>query len=314
MKQAKRPGRALIIVICVIAVISSSVLALAATGIWQPFSWLGGDSTPEYEKPDLNNVAQEGIAPDPMTPAEDAISTDKPWYEFITYSAKEIHSYIVKGNKKNSDVKYVFYDPYDYNFGLTMEIDDTNVFDSSVPGKDLVMPCPFSSANQVDVSWSSSRGREYNEEISVGVEASFGTEYSALGLTVKTEIQGQFGFTFTATQSSEWGMEMSQSFSAVHFNSNGVPYQWKVVHYTVYMPLKVEVYKQNKKGEFVLESTTYCAIPTVEGTCREYIVNGVVYIEDWRTGEGIPLDEFWEDFMTESDLKKAYEGKLLPTT
>ena len=38
------------------------------------------------------------------------------------------------------------------------------------------------------------------------------------------------------------------------------------------------------------------------------------YIEDWRTGDGVPLDDFWDDFMTPEKLTAAYTNKLLPNS
>lgn len=295
--------KTVLVLVLVLAVLSGSVLAAAAGG-WLPTSWGGKTTDTEYEKPSLNEVAGEGVEPEPLTPEESAISTAKMWYEYITYSAEALHEQQV-----NKNMKFVYYDPYDYNYGTIMEIDDTNV--ASAGG--MSIPCPFSSANELDVTWSTSKseGTEWSSEFGLDVEQGF--EYGIGSVTASTNITVHLGHSQAGSKETEQGVEMSQVFSAVHCNSNGVPYQWKVVHYTVYMPLKVEIHKLNTKGEYILTDTKYMQIPTVQGTCREYIINGVTYIEDWRTGDGVPLDDFWDDFMTPKKLEAAYSNKLLPT-
>ena len=298
--------RIVLVSVLVLAVLSGTVLAAATAGGWVPAAWGGDNAETKYEKPSLNEVADEGVEPEPLTPDESAINTDKQWYEYITYTVEPMAEEKIDGN-----TKLVFYDPYDYNYGTIMEIDDTNV--ASRAG--MKIPCPFSSANELDVTWSTStvEGEEWSSEFGFDIEQAF--EYGVLKSTFTTTLAVHLGHTQAGSKETENGVEMSQIFSAVHCNSNGVPYQWKVVHYTVYLPLKVEVYKKDAQGEYILNSTQYMQLPTVQGTCREYIINGVTYIEDWRTGDGVPLDDFWEDFMTPKKLIEAYDSKkLLPTS
>lgn len=296
--------RAVLVSVLVLALLSGVVLAAAATGGWVPAAWGGNDADIKYEKPSLNEVAGEGVEPGPLTPEESAVSTSKMWYEYITYSAEPMHEKQVKDN-----MKLVYYDPYDYNYGSIMEINDTNV--ASMGG--MSIPCPFSSANELDVTWSTStvEGSEWSSEFGLEIEQTF--EYGAL-VTMTTGIHVQLGHTQAGSKETEQGVEMSQIFSAVHCNANGVPYQWKVVHYTVFLPVKVEIHKLGSDGQYIVTDTKYIQVPTVQGTCREYIINGVTYIEDWRTGDGVPLDDFWDDFMTPAKLEAAYANKLLPNS
>ena len=296
--------RIVLVSVLVLAVLSGTVLAAATAGGWVPAAWGGNNAETKYEKPSLNEVADEGVEPEPLAPDESAISTAKMWYEYITYSAEPLHEQQI-----TDKMKLVYYDPYDYNYGSIMEITDTNV--ASMGG--MSIPCPFSSANELDVTWSTStvEGTEWSSEF--GFEAEQAFEYGTV-VKMSTTLHIQVGHTQSGSKETEQGVEMSQIFSAVHCNSNGVPYQWKVVHYTVYLPVKVEIHKLGADGEYIVVDTKYAQVPTVQGTCREYIINGVTYIEDWRTGEGVPLDDFWDDFMTPAKLEAAYANKLLPNS
>ena len=299
--------RAVLVTVLAVVIVASSVLAVAAAGGWLPSAWGAKSTTVKYEKPSLNEVAGEGVEPEPLAPDESAISTDKQWYEYITYSVEPLEE-----QKVNARTLLKYYDPYDYNYGTIMEIDDTNV--ATYKGEEkLTIPCAFSSANELSVSWSTYKAEGTEWAVDVGLDFEQGWEYGA-GVKATTGFTIHAGYTHSGSKETEYGVEMSQTFSAVHCNSNGVPYQWKVVHYTVYLPLKVEIYKLDAKGEYILTDTKYMQLPTVQGTCREYIMNGVTYIEDWRTGDGVPLDDFWDDFMTPKKLTAAYKDKLLPNS
>jgi len=304
MKRSRKLRTALLAVL-VLALVGGSTLAVAAAGGWLPASWTGSENSDmKYEKPSLNEVANEGVAPAPMEPDASALSTDKPWYEYITYSAEAVGEYEV------DNIKYKYYDPYDYSYGLIMDIKDTNVATTGT-GRDTI-PCPFSSANEVSVTWSASTANHFDHSIEVSADPEYGFETDGM-------IKHHFTITAHVGYSHEWGVEyeegveLSQTFSAVHYNSKGAPYQWKVVNYVVSLPICVEVYKKSPEGEYILDRTTYMLVPTVQGACREYIINGVVYIEDWRTGEGVPLDDFWDEFMTPDKIKEHYTKNMLPT-
>lgn len=300
--------RAVLVTVLAVVIVASSVLAVAAAGGWLPSAWGAKSTTVKYEKPTMNEVAGEGVEPEAMEPETSAISTEKEWYEYITYSAEPLEE--VSDGKKT---KIKFYDPYDYNYGTIMEISDTNV--ATYKGEEkLTIPCAFSSANELSVTWSTSKveGSEWASEIGGEFQQSWEYGVGLVGTTSTTGFSIQIGHTQAGSKETEQGVELSQTFSAVHCNASGVPYQWKVVKYTVYMPFKVEIHKTDSKGQYFLDETRFILVPTVQGTCREYIMNGVTYIEDWRTGDGMPLDDFWDDFMTPAKLKKLYNTKLMP--
>ena len=104
---------------------------------------------------------------------------------------------------------------------------------------------------------------------------------------------------------------VTQVYNAAYFNAAGSPLQWKVVQYTVYMPMKYEL-QCKIDGEWVTTDYAYCMLTTMQGTCRAYMKNTQAYIEHWGTGEAVLWDDFWDGFFTEESLLAAYKNKLYP--
>jgi len=104
---------------------------------------------------------------------------------------------------------------------------------------------------------------------------------------------------------------VSKTYNAAYFNASGSPLQWKIIKYTVMMPMKYEL--QNKiDGEWVTTDTAYCLLTTIQGTCRAWMQNNVAYYEHWGTGEPVTWNEFWGTFFTKDQLLAAYQSKLYP--
>ena len=127
---------------------------------------------------------------------------------------------------------------------------------------------------------------------------------------IEVKLSQTFGFSDSET----WGDESSASkdvkYNALYFNSDGTPYRWRIVKYTVYLPLYCEE-QTLVKEEWVITKTDYCVLATVQGTCREWI-NNVAYIEDWRTGEPVQVENFWKEFFSEDALISAYKNQMIP--
>ena len=104
---------------------------------------------------------------------------------------------------------------------------------------------------------------------------------------------------------------VTQVYNAAYFNDAGSPLQWKVIQYTVYMPMKYEL-QCKIDGEWVSTDYAYCVLVTMQGTCRAYMKNTQAYIEHWGTGEAVLWDDFWDGFFTEESLLQAYQNKLYP--
>ena len=119
----------------------------------------------------------------------------------------------------------------------------------------------------------------------------------------------------STSTSSGWSTSSSKTvtrtFNATHFSANGSPLSWKIVQYTVYMPLKYDL-QCRIDGEWVTTDSSYCLLTTIEGTCRSWIQNDVVYLEHWGTGQPVQWANFWRTFFTKEDLVAAYSSKLYP--
>lgn len=104
---------------------------------------------------------------------------------------------------------------------------------------------------------------------------------------------------------------ITKTYDAGYFNASGAPLQWKIVKYTVKMPMYYQV-EYLIDGEWIFGDSNYCTINTIQGTCRAWLQNNVAYYEHWGTGEPVTWDEFWSQFFTEEKLIEAYKNKLYP--
>lgn len=254
----------------------------------------------KYEKPSVGDVAQDGAYPDEVKSNSSANAQEKEWYEYITYSKTPIDE-IQIGTKK-----YVFYDPYDYNYGMIMKISDPeNDFGEYYNGNDGYTP-----ANSISVSYSKTKSFSWglSESWDLGMEET--VETTAIFAKATLKVSSKLGFSSNQSWSNGSTASKTVSYNAIYFNSNGTPYQWRVVKYTVYLPLYCEI-QTLINGAWVTTDTTYCLLATVDGTCREWI-NNVAYIEDWRTGEPIQVENFWNEFFSEQALIDAYVKQMLP--
>ena len=104
---------------------------------------------------------------------------------------------------------------------------------------------------------------------------------------------------------------VNRTFNAGYYNASGAPLPWKIVQYTVYMPMKYEL-QCKFDGEWYSTDSNFCVITTIQGACRAYLQNTQTYVEHWGTGEPVLWDDFWGRFFTEDKLMQAYQDKLYP--
>lgn len=300
--------RKLVVIISIIAAFSilfGTVVAAAAwseggiSELWN--SLTNKDGVVKYEKPSVGEIAQDGAYPDEVKSNSSANAQEKEWYEYITYSKTPI------GEKQEGNIKYVFYDPYDYNYGMIMEF--------SAPESDygeFYDPEGYTTANEISVSYSKSKSFAWADDSnhSFGFEEEGGADLPLIA-EAKVKFTQTFGWSSSESGSNDSSASKSVIYNALYFNSKGTPYRWRVVKYVVYLPLYCE--KQIlANGEWVVSETNYCLLTTVEGTCREWI-NNVAYVEDWRTGEAIQVENFWKEFFSKDALISAYKNQMIPT-
>ena len=104
---------------------------------------------------------------------------------------------------------------------------------------------------------------------------------------------------------------ITKAYNAGYFNANGSPLQWKIIKYTVLMPMKYQI-EYLVDGEWIFGDFSYCLLTTIQGTCRAWLQNNVAYYEHWGTGEAVTWNEFWSQFFTKDSLVQAYKNKLYP--
>ncbi len=301
--------RVVALVLAVVIVLSSvSMTVVAVANDWQPIEWITNawsnkpdedNSIVKYEKPSVGEIAGDGEYPDEIKSSASDAAVEKQWYEYVTYSKTSI------GEVSLGTKKYVFYDPLDYTYGIVMEISNT----SDAFG-DFYDSEGFSTANEIQVSYSTSTSASWAYSVSNEVQIEAEVALEEFGVKVGTKIGTSFGISEEIGISNESSSSKTVSYNAIYFNSQGTPYRWRIVHYTVYLPLYCEI-MQLVDGQWVVTDTNYCLLATVQGTCREWI-NNIAYIEDWRTGEPIAVENFWKDFFTKEDLIEAYTNRLTP--
>ena len=304
MKRNRRKSIIIISIVSLVAVLCGTIAVASLTG--SSAATLGQqepekDGDVKYEKPAVGDIAQDGAYPDEKKSDSSPNGQEKQWYEYVTYSKIPIYE-IKAGNQK-----LVFYDPYDYNYGLVMELSNpSNEFGDYYDGEE-----GYTTANEISVTYSVSSTTTWNHAWSVelGFEESGGVE---IPLLAKGEMKftQTFGYNGSWTNSDDSSASKTVTYNALYFNSNGTPYRWRIVKYTVYLPLYCEC-QIFKNGEWIVVETNYCLLTTVEGTCREWI-NEVAYVEDWRTGEPMQVENFWKEYYSTYDLLDAYINQLIP--
>lgn len=303
MNNKKRPIVMIISVLLLFSVLFTTVAvaALSEGGIsalWNNAA--NKDGVVKYEKPSVGDIAQDGEYPDEIKSNSSANAQEKEWYEYITYSNTPIKE-VQKGNNK-----YVFYDPYDYNYGMVMVISDPeNDFGDYYDGDE-----GYTTANEISVSYSKSKSFSWSHGWSVDI--GFEETIDGKGLVVEAgmKFSQNLGYNGSASGSDDSSASKTISYNALYFNSNGTPYRWRIVKYTVYLPLYCEM-QSLVNGEWVVTETNYCLLTTIDGTCREWI-NNVAYIEDWRTGDAIQVENFWKEFFSKDALMDAYKNQMIP--
>lgn len=106
----------------------------------------------------------------------------------------------------------------------------------------------------------------------------------------------KYGVNYQQGQSINNSVNVSRTFSA-RTDDEVKNVAWKLVEYVVRVPYKIEVYGKDEPNNLV--ATTYVTNDLLHGVCRVF-ANG--YIEHWNTGELVNYAQFFEGFITETEL------------
>lgn len=304
MSSKRRKLVVIISIISAFSILFGTVVAAAAwseggiSELWN--SLTNKDGVVKYEKPSVGEIAQDGAYPDEVKSNSSANAQEKEWYEYITYSKTPIEE-ITLENKK-----LVFYDPYDYNYGMIMEFSNPK----SNFG-DYYDPEGYTTANEISVSYSVSNSHSWSSDVSLGWGFEEELEAGAWLAKATMKFSQSVGISHSQSGSNDSSASKDVTYNALYFNGNGTPYRWRIVKYTVYLPLYCEM-QTLVNGEWVVTDSDYCLLATVQGTCREWI-NNVAYVEDWRTGEPVQVENFWKEFFSKEALIDAYVNQMIPT-
>ena len=303
MKSKKKKIIAIVATVTVLSMLFTTVTVAALSNggisnLWDKAE--NKDGIVKYEKPSVGDIAQDGAYPDEIKSNSSANAKEKEWYEYITYSKTPIEEVQI-GNKK-----MVFYDPYDYNYGMIMEISNPeNNFG------DYYDPEGYTTANEISVSYSVSKSHSWSSDFSFEFGVEEEAEAGVMFAKVAMKFSQNIGVSHTQSGSNDSSASKDVTYNALYFNAYGTPYRWRIVKYTVLLPIYCEI-QTLVNNKWVVTETNYCLLTTVQGTCREWI-NNVAYIEDWRTGEAVQVENFWKEFFSEDALKSAYKNQMIPT-
>ena len=295
--MANKKKRALIAAaaVCALSCTIAPIIAFAGGGSF----FRGDDASEEYEKPSVNDITGDGAYPDEKESSASAEAGEKKWYEYVVYS-KNPYSEMDLGN-----YKICFYDPYDYNYGTVMEISNPE----SNFGE-FYDPEGYTTANEISVSYTTSKSSSWSHGWSVDLGFEESVEAGALIAKTEVSFSQNLGYNGSWTGSSDSEVSKSVTYNAIYHNANGTPYRWRIVKYTVKLPIYCQV-MQLINGEWVVIEDNYLLLTTVEGTCREWIDN-TAKIEDWRTGEAVEVTDFWDQYLSPDAIIDIFKGKLMP--
>ncbi|MBR1675890.1 MAG: hypothetical protein IJ706_01075 [Clostridia bacterium] len=108
----------------------------------------------------------------------------------------------------------------------------------------------------------------------------------------------KFGLNYQRGQSINNSITVSRTFSA-RKDKEVANIGWKLVEYVVRVPYRVDVMQTDEEGNESIVATSYVTQDLLRGVCRVF-ANG--YIEHWNTGELVAYADFFEGFITATEL------------
>lgn len=163
------------------SVIAAMILVCCGTIAVFASSGIPNENSSKYENVDVNTLTGQGQEPEDISVSSAANYAQKQWYEYVTYSERPVSSY-----KLSDDTRLIFYDPYDYNSSLIMDVsyDEKN---------------GWSTANSISISHTFSKtfSFEKSEEMSSSsvVERAMGQDYTRTEVESKGESTTKYNHT-----------------------------------------------------------------------------------------------------------------------
>ncbi len=215
----------------------------------------------------------------------------KQWYEYVGFD--------MENPKIQNSSKFIYniFMPEDSDLATVMEISGLSMSASSgdflfgnsqkIDGLDQ-----FTTASSILVDYTIQNSR------SDSLEASLVSEITVKEFIAEERVSA--GITSTISLNEGETATFSRTFNAIP-EANGTIVPWQVVKYDVQMAVFVRVYKKN---DYRLYKEGYLMLNLMSGVCRRW-ANG--YIEHWRTGEKVVIEDFMGEYLSPESLKNQIQ-------
>lgn len=215
----------------------------------------------------------------------------KQWYEYVGFD--------MENPKIQNSSKFIYniFMPEDSDLATVMEISGLSMSASSgdflfgnsqkIDGLDQ-----FTTASSILVDYTIQNSR------SDSLEASLVSEITVKEFIAEERVSA--GITSTISLNEGETATFSRTFNAIP-EANGTIVPWQVVKYDVQMAVFVRVYKKN---DYRLYKEGYLMLNLMSGVCRRW-ANG--YIEHWRTGEKVVIEDFMGENLSPESLKNQIQ-------
>lgn len=215
----------------------------------------------------------------------------KQWYEYVGFDMENPRI------QNSSKFIYNIFMPEDSDLATVMEISGLSMSASSgdflfgnsqkIDGLDQ-----FTTASSILVDYTIQNSR------SDSLEASLVSEITVKEFIAEERVSA--GITSTISLNEGETATFSRTFNAIP-EANGTIVPWQVVKYDVQMAVFVRVYKKN---DYRLYKEGYLMLNLMSGVCRRW-ANG--YIEHWRTGEKVVIEDFMGEYLSPESLKNQIQ-------
>lgn len=215
----------------------------------------------------------------------------KQWYEYVGFD--------MENPKIQNSSKFIYniFMPEESDLATVMEISGLSMSASSgdflfgnsqkIDGLDQ-----FTTASSILVDYTIQNSR------SDSLEASLVSEITVKEFIAEERVSA--GITSTISLNEGETATFSRTFNAIP-EANGTIVPWQVVKYDVQMAVFVRVYKKN---DYRLYKEGYLMLNLMSGVCRRW-ANG--YIEHWRTGEKVVIEDFMGEYLSPESLKNQIQ-------
>lgn len=261
-----------------------------------------GDFGAEYTRPAMGDEV--------IYPTGAAIDREKSWYEYIEYATNksdDIQIVDEEDESKNYSI-YVYY-PLDFDLATVMTVEPlvmkTHTESGSFQSTGYITETSdFSSASSVNVTYQVSSGatKDFSNSFSTSIGFDIKEDIDAIlvDVSITSKLSLQTTNTFKDSASLTETRSLSRTFAAIP-NPDGTIAPWRVVQYTVQIPVKLDIF--DEAGTLV--NSGYYLLNMMTGTCREWATG---HIEHWNTGEKVSLADFYGEFLTDDKVKEAYQN------